>query len=478
MTGTTRLAPRYQGHRIRDGHPALPGNRGSVDPLFLERRASEHPGPSEMNLLVTNTRTGQAYCVMRSLRKHARKVVATIYGENRFVARLAPVAVSRFVDRIYHVPAAVDDWRRGNIRQENTATEEDYIRAIVEICDKERIDTIFPSWDPKVYLFSKNKKRFVDRGITIPVPEWDVLQKVMDKFRLMGVASEMGFPCPRSFLPRNPQEAMEFAEILGFPLIIKPRFSSGARGTYLVRDRGELAEKIQQVERTYGMPMLQEWIPGGKGQLINVAVTLDRGHQVKTVYCRRILRTVFNSFSSVSSAEISCDEPHLAAQAVQLLQRLGYHGHARFEIQVDPRDGLGKLMEINCRPGFRVWCEIEAGQDIPLLCLKIERGEPAEAVNGGNRADVFLNPIEDAMSLVVFLVNLMSQKILRTAPHEALGRVPGFRETLREYRQTYGAERRFFDWYFRALTNDPFAALAWYATHLTFIMRGPKNLFH
>ena len=82
------------------------------------------------------------------------------------------------------------------------------------------------------------------------------------------------------------------------------------------------------------------------------------------------------------------------------------------------------------------------------------------------------------MSLFVFLVNLTSQKILRTTPNEALGGIPGFWETLREYKQTYRAERRFFDWYFKALANDPFAALAWYATHLTFIMRGPKNLFH
>jgi hypothetical protein len=157
---------------------------------------------------------------------------------------------------------------------------------------------------------------------------------------------------------------------------------------------------------------------------------------------------------------------------------LNYHGHARVEIQVDPRDGLGKLLEINCRPGFRVWCEIEAGQDVPLLCLKVERGEPVEITNASHGTDTFLNPVEDAISLIVFLLSFMACKILRTKTEEALGRLPGLAEILQEYKATYQSERRFFDRYFKALIQDPLAALAWYASHLIFIMRGPKNVLH
>jgi hypothetical protein len=41
-----------------------------------------------VNLLVTNTRNGQAYAIIRALRPYARKIVVTMYGKNRFVARL------------------------------------------------------------------------------------------------------------------------------------------------------------------------------------------------------------------------------------------------------------------------------------------------------------------------------------------------------------------------------------------------------
>ena len=70
-----------------------------------------------MNLLVTNTRNGQAYGVIRSLRPHATKIVATMYGPNRFVARLLHAANSRYVDKCYFVPSAVEDWRTGNIQR-------------------------------------------------------------------------------------------------------------------------------------------------------------------------------------------------------------------------------------------------------------------------------------------------------------------------------------------------------------------------
>jgi hypothetical protein len=63
-----------------------------------------------MNLLVTNTRNAQAYGVIRSLRPHAKKIIATMYGPNRFVARLSPAANSRYVDKRYFVPSPVEDW--------------------------------------------------------------------------------------------------------------------------------------------------------------------------------------------------------------------------------------------------------------------------------------------------------------------------------------------------------------------------------
>lgn len=424
------------------------------------------PSPGGMRLLVTNPWNGQAYCVLRSLRAHASRVIATVYREHGILGRLAPVAVSRFVDRVYPVPLAVREWRRGGLDEENTVAEESYVRAVLDICEREDIDTVFPSWDPEVLLLSKNKRRFTERGITVPVPEWSVLRRAMDKHALVQVATELGFPCPRTYLPRAPEDAGDLAKRLGYPVVVKPRFTVRGRGSYLVTDPERLDYVVRQVEPTFGMPMLQEWIPGGLDQRVSVAVTLDRHGRPITVHARRHLRTVLRSFVSLPCAQTSCTEMPVVGDAVRLLQALGYVGHARVQVKVDPRDGVAKLMEINCRPGYRIWCEVAVGQAVPLLCVQIGRGVPVDALPSYAGSDVFLNPVEDAVSLVARLLDWTTRQIVPGRGGSPLERPPSLPAMFREYRDTYRAPRKHFDWYFRALADDPLAALAWYASHL------------
>jgi predicted ATP-grasp superfamily ATP-dependent carboligase len=419
-----------------------------------------------MRLLITNPWNGQAYCVLRSLRGHASRVIATVYREHGVLGRLAPAAVSRFVDRVYPVPLAVQDWRRGVLDEENTPTEESYVRAVLDICERETIDTLFPSWDPEVLLLSKNKRRLAERGVAVPVPDWPVLRRAMDKHALVQAAAEAGFPCPRTYLPTTLSDAVDLGKRLGFPVVVKPRFTVRGRGSYLVTDPEKLDETIRRVQPTFGMPILQEWIPGGLDQRVSVAVTLDSHGRPITVHARRHLRTVLRSFVSLPCAQASCTEMPVVAEAIRLLQALGYVGHARVQVKIDPRDGVAKLMEVNCRPGYRIWCEGAVGQPVPRLCVEIARGIPVEALPAHAGRDVFLNPVEDVVSLVARLLDWTGRQVTPGRRLATPERPPSLRAILREYRDTYRAPRKHFDWYFRALADDPVAALTWYASHL------------
>ena len=427
-----------------------------------------------MRLLVTNPWNGQAYCVLRSLRGHAARLVATVYREHGILGRLAPAAVSRFVDRAYPVPLAVQGWRRGALDEENAPAEEAYVRAILDICEREALDTVFPSWDPEVLVLSRNKRRFADRGITVPVPDWSVLRRAMDKHALIEAATALGFPCPGTYLPRSAADAPELAKRLGYPLVVKPRFSARGRGSRLVHDAAELGAAIRQAEPTFGMPILQEWIPGGLDQRVSVAVTLDRSGRPITVHARRHVRTVLKAFVSLPCAQVSCTEMPVVADAVRFLQELGYVGHARVQLKVDPRDGVAKLMEVNCRPGYRIWCEIAVGQNVPLLCVEIHRGTAVDAAPSPAGPDVFLNPVEDAVSFGAGLLRWAGRRIVPGRRASSPDQEPPPRELLRRYRYHYRSPRRHLDWYFRALADDPLAALAWYASHLIGAARGHR----
>jgi len=107
----------------------------------------------------------------------------------------------------------VEDWRAGNIQKQNTEREEAYIQAVLRICEEEKIDTIFPSYDPQVYVFSKNKERFERMGVVIPIPDYETVITPLDKYRTILAAQEVGFP-----------------------LVIKPRFTSASWGIEMVDD--------------------------------------------------------------------------------------------------------------------------------------------------------------------------------------------------------------------------------------------------
>jgi predicted ATP-grasp superfamily ATP-dependent carboligase len=401
-------------------------------------------------------------------------VIATRYREHGLLGRLAPGAVSRFVDRVYPVPFVARGWQRGVTGNDNSAVEERYVAAVLDICEREAIDTVYPSWDPEVALLSRHKARFTARGIALPVPDWRVLRTTMDKYVMSRAALDAGFPCPRTCLPGTLAEAREMAEELGFPLFVKPRFSSGSRGVRLVTRPQGLADAIVELEGAFGMPVLQEWIPGALDRRVNVGVTLDRTGRPVALSARRNIRAVFRSFVSVTSAGVNFDDAALFENAVRLLRALGYVGYATVQLKLDPRDGQGKLLEVNCRPGYQAWCDAATGLNVPLLCVRIARDEHVDALPPRDQGAVFLNPVEDALALIVTLLGAGIRRLVGERDAALFGPPPGVGAVLRQYRDTYRAPGRVFDWYFQSLADDPLAAAGWYASQLVRIARVPK----
>lgn len=424
-----------------------------------------------MNLLVTNTRHAQAYAIIRSLRPYARKVVATTYGGSRLVGALSQAANSRFVDKGYYVPSPVADWRAGNIQRENTEREERYIRAVLTICEREKIDTIFPSWDPHVYVFSKNKDRFERLGVLIPVPDFEAILTTIDKYATAQAAQEVGFPCPKTYLPESDKDLPGIAEEVGFPAIIRPRFTSGGEGMAIVGNVTELREKVRLTQATRGVPMIQEFIPGPRvhGESSFVLVSDKRG-DLKTCFLTKRLRTCLRLRNNMAVIHELAPLHPMLADAVRLVQRVGLWGGLSVGTKVDARDGVPKLMEINPRLGSRLWHMTELGINAPLMILKIARGEEVEPVPDNPTGTLFLEPVEDAVQLGFWAMDSLVYKLrtglLGRAPIDPLNAPTGFKEMFRSIRDTYflGSRRRLFNPHFRYFFQDPAVSILWWLT--------------
>jgi len=426
-----------------------------------------------VNLLVTNTRNAQAYGIVRALRPHARKIVATMEGDNRLAARLSHAANSRLVDKRHYVPSPAKDWRAGRIQRENTEREEAYIQAILRICELEKIDTILPSFDPHVYVFSKNKERFQRLGVVIPIADYEGVIAPLDKYRTIRAAQEVGFPCPRTYLPESEDDLRRIAGELGFPLVVKPRFTSGGRGTRVVKDFSELSENTRRVRERQGIPMIQEYIPGK--QNVNFQFILDRKGERRSVVCDTNWY-LFRIVQNLSSGGESLAPNAYVADAVRLVQSLGSWGGGSVQTKIDHRDGIPKLMEVNPRLGVNLWRRTELGINAPLMCVKIARGEEVEAVKQYPVGVRLLDPVGTVLGLVFNLLDLLIYRfrigIQGKAPLDSSNPPMALKELIQHCKRTYfNGEKRIFSPYFKYFFQDPLVSILWY---LQFFMSALK----
>lgn len=431
-----------------------------------------------MNLLVTNTHNSQSYAIIMALRPYAHKIVATMEGANRFLPRFSHIAHSRFVDRRYYVPSPVNDWSQGNIMRENTPREESFVQAVERICEREKIDVIFPSWDPHVYVLSKNKPRLGRMGIVIPIPDWDTVLMAVDKYRTVQAAQEIGFPCPRTYLYEHEEQLKWITKKEGFPLVIKPRISSGGRGMVIVKDYPELLEKLPDVIEKHGNPMIQEYIPGG--QRVSFPVVLDRNGDLKFVFDKKIVRNfrVTTRFGAVDESVFL--DPQISKNARKLLKKLGWWGSVSVSTLRDPRDGLCKLIEINPRFSRNMWHRTELGVNEPWMCIKIAKREPVDAPKEYPEGALLVCPIEDIQLLTLQLIDLMIYKfrtrVLKNAPVDRFSAPKSMREQLHSFMRTYlSSQKRVFDPHFKYFFRDPVVSILWWLRFSTWVIGALKH---
>jgi biotin carboxylase len=430
----------------------------------------------QMNLLVTNTRNAQAYAIIRALRPYANKIVATMEGDNRVAARLSHAANSRLVDKRYYTPSPEKDWRAGRIQKENTESEEAYIKAIVGICERENIDTIFPSFDPHVYVFSKNKERFENSGILIPVPDYEIVITPLDKYRTIKAAEAVGFPCPKTYLPESEHEVRRIAVQLGFPLVIKPRFTAAGRGTAVVKNMSELLNKIGRVIETQGMPVMQEYIAGNQQE--NIHLMLDKNGEVKFVYQKKFQR-LFHHGSFVVYRE-SISPTVYGLRSGRFLQHLGWWGGALVDLKFDPRDRVPKLMEVNPRFGSGILDVLAVGINAPWMCLRVAGGEKIETAKNYPVA-VHLHPVEDALVFGLRFLNLLichfGSVVRSKASTGSLHGPTSLKELIQPYRYAYfGRNNKVLDPTTKMLFRDPVVPIIVWLQHFASVLAAAADL--
>jgi hypothetical protein len=365
-----------------------------------------------VNVLITNSQEIQAYTILRCLRSDAERIVITV-GEASVGGDGFPglAAFSRFVDAKYKVPHFAGDWLAGYLAEGNSEAEEAYIRRIEEICRQEKVDVIFPSLDPEVYLFAKNKQRLAQQGILTVVADPDVIRIPMDKALMTRFAQRAGFPCPRTWFPDSPVDVARIPLESSPPWIVKPRFTAHGANMIFVQDVAELPAAYAKVCSAQHSPIIQEYLPGGLRR--NYYVTLGRDGEVLSLLTPQVTRTHRNRFKVSSKSAVSASTGPYVEELRALLRELGLWGGYTVQTQIDPRDGKPKLLEINPRFGQHLWWRTGLGVNEPQICLQIARGETPSGNFQFPDGVLLLDPGHDLIILLDLFVDTAFELLSR-----------------------------------------------------------------
>lgn len=311
-------------------------------------------------VLVLDGFWNKALAAVRSLGRRGAYVAA---GER---TRLAPALFSRYCRRRFVHPSVAGH-------------PEAFLAALERELQTSRYDVVLPMELATQLLLTEHRRR-VEPGARIPFADADRTLRVHDKGFLTAFAHDHGIECPATFFPRGPEDAAALSGDLPYPVLVKPRHSSGGRGIRRVDRRADFVGAYATVHARYPAPIVQECLPPG-GDALGVAVLMNFASLPRASFAYRRLRE-YPASGGPSTLRESIRDPDIRATTERLLSLLGWVGVAMAEFKVDPRDGRPKLLEVNPRFWGSLHHAILCGVDFPWLLCRMAVDGDADRVTG------------------------------------------------------------------------------------------------
>ena len=269
--------------------------------------------------------------------------------------RVAPAMFSRYCLRRFVYPSTLGQ-------------PEAFLAALEHELSAGCYDVLLPMELATQLLVTRNRGRLAE-WVRIPFADADCTLRVHDKGFLAGFAKAQGIECPATFLPDGPEAADALAPELPYPVLVKPRHSSGGRGIARVEGSADFLTAYRAVHARYPLPIVQECLPPG-GEALGVAVLMNFASEPRAAFAYRRLRE-YPVAGGPSTLRESVRDPRLCESTERLLAALGWTGVAMVEYKVDPRDGRPKLLEVNPRFWGSLHHAIVCGVDFPYLLYRL-----------------------------------------------------------------------------------------------------------
>lgn len=243
----------------------------------------------------------------------------------------------------------------------------DFDIVLDHIFKKEHYDLIVPMGDASVAYLSEHQKQIESCYHTkCAVVDVAIHSIVADKGRFMAFCKENDFPHP---LTASLTEASleTAAQEVGFPSLIKPDHSVGARGITRVHSLEELKSKFIKVFQEYGPCTLQEFIDN-PDYYYNVMMYRDSQGQTTSAIIKIVRKYPIEAGSS--SCCISVENAELTKICQRVMDQLNWVGMADFDV-LQRKDTLEyKIIEVNPRVPASLRAAFVSGINFPEIMVR------------------------------------------------------------------------------------------------------------
>jgi predicted ATP-grasp superfamily ATP-dependent carboligase len=255
---------------------------------------------------------------------------------------------------------------------------------------------LFPSGDINLTVVSEHRE-LLSEHFLLHLPPREVLRCILDKKAFYRFAQEHGLPIADTWFVDDPAHARGLAPTVRFPALIKPYQPNAAwrrafdTRLFIANSPEELVSLYDRLYAVHPDLLVQEYIPGGDGDLCWGVTYLRRDGEVVAMWTGRKLRQYPRGFGTATLAE-SAWQPEVAAETLRALRALGHTGYGVVEFKRDARDGVLRITEVT---GGRTWFPhglvTRAGINLPylwycdLLDLPLPRAQVENAFEEGLR---------------------------------------------------------------------------------------------
>ncbi|MBI75455.1 MAG: hypothetical protein CMH94_07610 [Oceanicaulis sp.] len=248
---------------------------------------------------------------------------------------------------------------------------EAYLHAVRELCALQGLDTIIPGSEAEAAALAPVARQWEAEGLRVPVPDPDVLEFGIDKGKLLARAAEAGLPCPVTLQPEGPADLDAWTG--GFPCVVKPRCSRGARGVSYPQDMDALRRIWADTAEEHGSCVVQSYIPGGADTVYTIGSLWDRGELIVSTLHRK-LQTNPPTGGVAVAGETVVDEALRDAGLAVLRASGPWHGLAAVEVKRPAPGEPAFLLEINPRMWGFGYLMTLAGLNVPALLVRMLAG--------------------------------------------------------------------------------------------------------